>query len=228
MRALPLALVAVAVTATAACDRGDDPVDAAAPPSATGTPDTGFGGSPATSPPATGAPAEVTTVTVTPPTARSTPTRTKSTPSKAPARKPGGWAAFVKPCPYEGQKAEIQGVVEQDVTEDGLAETLVTRSCEASTSYWHSTIEVFDGASDPAQPRRIGTLLEDVAKMDEPVVQKVTFNKGIVGVRAYGTSAKGEKACPDLTLFYRYEYTGSGFKRIWRDAGAAPECGSGG
>lgn len=108
----------------------------------------------------------------------------------------------------------IQKVLEAEVTTDGVADTLVTRSCEASTSYWASTVEIFDGESS----KRVGTLLEAAAKNDEPVVTGVTVTKGVITVKAYGTSLKGTKACPDLLLTYRWRYVENGFEELSRVA----------
>ncbi|MCY1143046.1 hypothetical protein OWR29_34055 [Actinoplanes sp. Pm04-4] len=46
----------------------------------------------------------------------------------------------------------------------------------------------------------------------------------MIGVKAYGTSTKGTRACPDLKLFYRYEFQGDGFKLAWRDWGPGEKC----
>ncbi|MBM2614446.1 hypothetical protein JIG36_02590 [Actinoplanes sp. LDG1-06] len=203
---------AVALFATSGCGPADKSAGAAPGPSATtAKAGTGFGGSPETS---------------TPPAPTKSPEKTEAPePVATKIKKPvPAWKDVVKPCPYEGQEPEIQKVVKKDATKDGVPDTLVVRSCEATTSYWASTIEVFDGTADPSRPKRIGTLLSDVFKKDQPVVTEVLLNKGIVGVKAYGTSEKAARACPDLILFYRYEFNGSGFDRIWRDAGVKQEC----
>ncbi|GAB2605023.1 hypothetical protein Aab01nite_78850 [Paractinoplanes abujensis] len=214
-----LAALALAITATAACSPRDTPTTAAPGASATtATANTGFGGSPRpTTTVTTEAPKPVKSEA--PPATRPAPTATKT---REPQLK--DWAAAVKPCPYRGQKVEILDGGHEDVTKDGIMDTMVTRSCEASTSYWANTIEVFKNTTDPRGAERIGTLLEDVAEMDQPVVEQVLYNKGVIEIKAYGTSAKGAKACPDLILFYRYEYIGGKFKRTWRDQGFKDEC----
>ena len=210
-RLLPTVLLLTALVATTAgCKRGGDAANAA-PPAPSNSVDSGFGSGPR---PTTPAPS--------PTTAKPTPTKTKPRPTIKPVVPQ--WSAVTKPCPYDGQKVEIQDVVHEDVTRDGVADTLVTHSCEATTSYWASTIEVFDGSANPAKPERIGTLLEDVSNRDQPVVEQVTFTKGTVGVKAHGTSAKGSRACPDLLLTYRYEWKGRAFLLTSRDAEQNPEC----
>ena len=36
------------------------------------------------------------------------------------------------------------------------------------------------------------------------MVTGLSINAGMIGVKAYGTSPNGTRACPDLKLFYRY------------------------
>ncbi len=213
-----MALVALAVAAVAGGCAGR--TDAGASPGpVTGSADSGFGMSPDTPAPS------ATRTTPTP--AKRTVTTAKASPApptKTPQAVPD-WADVVEPCPVAGQRVEIQRVLQADVTGDGLVDTMVARTCEASTSYWASTIEVFDGTADPRRPERIGApLLQERVKEDEPVVTDVSVNAGIIGIKAYGTSPKGTKACPDLTLFYRYEYSGRGFRLIWRDWGTSERC----
>jgi len=47
-----------------------------------------------------------------------------------------------------------------DVTGDGKPEAFVVVACIGSTESWPDRLEVFDGASNPAHPRRIATLLD--------------------------------------------------------------------
>lgn len=206
-------LAAVAVLATTGCARATTAQDA--PPATTVSADSGFGRNPATG--GTGAGA----------TSRPTPTtplRTTKAAPRTPDERPN-WARLVQACPNRGQKTEIQQILEGDVTGDGRADTIVARTCEASTSYWPSTIEVFDGASDPLRPERIGDpLLTERHREDEPVVTGLSINAGMIGVKAYGTSPKGTRACPDLKLFYRYEHRGDGFELVWRDWGPGEKC----
>jgi hypothetical protein len=210
-------LTAVAVLATAGCARGTTTHDAA--PVTTVSADSGFGKNPAT-----GGAGAAATSRPTPDRTTGSPVRTTKSTPRTPDARPS-WARLVQACPNKGQKTEIQQILEGDVTGDGRAETIVARTCEASTSYWPSTIEVFDGASDPLRPERIGEpLLAERHKEDEPVVTGLSINAGMIGVKAYGTSPKGTRACPDLKLFYRYEHQGDGFKLVWRDWGPGEKC----
>ena len=219
-----VAVLALVIAVSAGCSSGG--TSGAAPTTSTsvsGQPDTGFGGVPRTSAPSSAPPTTEPAVepVKTTKTAQPTPTPTKTRVQQGDF---SDWVPYMKGCPYDNQDIVILAGTEVDVTKDGVRDTIITRSCEASTSYWASTIEIFKNTSNPIGAQRIGVLLEDVAKADEPVVQDVQIKKGIIEVTGYGTSAKGSKACPNLTLFYRYEYQGGGFKRIERTVGTAAEC----
>ncbi|MBU2670366.1 hypothetical protein KOI35_43380 [Actinoplanes bogorensis] len=218
---LKVAVLALVVAVTAGCSSGGETPDAApkTTTSASAQPDTGFGGVPRTSAPST-----------TPPTTEPAVEPVKTTKTATPTKRPtqagdySEWVPYMKGCPYDNQDIVIQAGTQVDVTKDGVRDTIITRTCEASTSYWASTIEIFKNTGNPIGAQRIGVLLEDVAKADEPVVQEVNIKNGVIEVIGYGTSAKGSKSCPNLTLNYRYEYQGGSFKRIQRTVGTSPEC----
>jgi hypothetical protein len=134
------------------------------------------------------------------------------------------WASMVTKCPGEGQKTIVQKVVTADVTGDGWRDALVARTCEASTSYWESSVEVFDGRSPATSPHRLGILLADVARTDAPWLEKLSVSGGEVAIRAYGVSTKGTKACDDLDITYRYRYTGGAFHRVSRVSAPVTSC----
>lgn len=209
IKTISIGMLALAPASTAGCDPAGKPASAAAGPSTgpTASADSKFGTIPTKPPTAT---------PTTKPPAATPPAKPQTV--KTPSRPRTDWVKLVKKCPHPGQKVEIQKVKTADVTGDGTDDTLVTRGCEASTSYWPSTIEVFDGDSR----KRLGTLLE--GDVEEPVVTGVTVAEGVVTVKAYGTTLKGTKACPDLALTYRYEYAGDGFKRLSREAVAKKRC----
>ena len=134
------------------------------------------------------------------------------------------WRKMVSACPHKGQKPVIQKVVTADVTGDGVHDALVARSCEAVTSYWPSTVEVFDGASQPAKPRRIGVLLDEVGAADQPWVTKLRAGGREVTIEAHGVDELSDNACPDLNLTYRYRFSGGDFQRVARQVGNADAC----
>ncbi|GIF04114.1 hypothetical protein [Actinoplanes siamensis] len=117
----------------------------------------------------------------------------------------------------------MQKLVYGDVTGDGVPDALVARTCEAATSYWPTTVEVFDGASG-ANPRRVGTLLTDVGDKDLPWFRSMSVSGQTVTIKAYGTSPRAERACADLELTYRYDYRGGEFTRTGRQATRSAEC----
>ena len=236
--AVPAALLAAVLATTAGCggtDRADADGSAAGTPgpSATGTADSGLGGgapaAPGTEGPAptgTGAPAAAGTPKA--PTGepdRPAPNGPDDDAGPAPTRKPRvpKWNTVVEPCPHPGQRVVIRKVLgTYDVTADGVEDTLVLRGCEASTSYWPSTVEVFDGTAPPERPERIGVLLKGAK--DVPWVTDLRVIKGYVVLPAYGLSKKAPAACADLNLTYRFHYTDGAFRQTWRDAGRSADC----
>ena len=196
MRKFALLIGALAVTGlAAACD------------SATAVPAPGVTTSPTTPAPATTSPT-TTSPAVTSPVAE---------PTKKPVADP---AKMVTACPNAGQSAIVQADVTADVTGDGVPDRVIARSCTALTSYWPSTVEVFDGAGDD----RIATLLGDVGPTDLPWVTRVTVAGRTITIAASGVSQHGTQACADLGLTYTYRYAGGGLRRTGRDAVNAGHC----
>jgi len=127
------------------------------------------------------------------------------------------WADHVRDCSIEhggsGLGTVIDDVVKAELTGDGRVETLVLDRCESSTSSWPQQIEVFDGASDPTKPARLGVLLEgdgeyprDVSVMAEPGGRVVIVGRGL--------SPTAPLCCPDLTLRRVYRYDGRAFSLV--------------
>ncbi|WP_433295857.1 hypothetical protein ACQP2F_36920 [Actinoplanes sp. CA-030573] len=134
------------------------------------------------------------------------------------------WKKLVMPCPNAGQKPVVQKVITGDVNRDGTHDALVARSCEAQTSYWPSTVEIFDGASPATSPRRLATLLADVGPDDQPWVVSLRVDGGAVVIKAYGVDEHSNNACPDLTFTYRYRLDGKGAHREQRQVANANKC----
>jgi hypothetical protein len=163
-------------------------------------------------------------------------TDTKAAPEATPIGDPGDgdmlagrgdradWKNLVTACPNDGQKVIVQKVVTADVTGDGTYDALVARSCEAKTSYWPSTVEVFDGASSSAKPRRVGVLLADVGASDQPWLTSLRVNGSTIAIEAYGVDKNSANACADLTFTYRYRLISGAVKRTARDVGNANKC----
>ena len=221
---VPALVLATAAAMTAGCGgRGGAEADAqsgvGSAPTASASANSGLGGG-ASSPSLSPLPSPSRTASR--PVPRTEDPTTPATGSDDDSRMPVPWDQAVEKCPHPGQKIEIRKVYEADVTGDGLAESIVLRGCEASTSYWPSTVEVFDGAAPEYEPKRLGVLLKD--NKDYPWVTKVLVMKGIIVLHAYGLSKGAPTACADLNLTYRFQYTGGKFQQIWRDWGKADDC----
>ncbi|MCA2218209.1 hypothetical protein [Jidongwangia harbinensis] len=132
------------------------------------------------------------------------------------------WSTRVQACPNPGQPVIVQHVATGDVDGDREPDTVVARTCEPSTSYWPSTVEVFGSAED--KRRRLGVLLEDVGATDRPWVTKVAVDNGTVVVEAYGVDETSEGNCADLNFTYRFRYAAGAFTREARDVGNANKC----
>ena len=113
------------------------------------------------------------------------------------------WDQYVRSCSIDeggsGLGTVIDDVVKGDVTADGRVDTLVVDRCNASTSSWPQVIEVFDGASNPARPRRLATLLK--GDPDYPRDVRVTVEPGgRVVVAGRGLSPAAALCCPDIEI----------------------------
>ncbi|SDT52539.1 hypothetical protein [Actinoplanes derwentensis] len=137
----------------------------------------------------------------------------------------GDWDAFIEACKNPEQEALVQLVTTGDLTGDGTADALVARTCDASTSYFPSTIEVFDGASPAAEPVRVGApILTDAGPTDQPWVIGMAVKEQVVTVTAYGTGGTDSNACPKLKLTYRYLLDGGAFEQVDRAATTSADC----
>ncbi len=198
---------------TAGCTDKSTPVAA---PSAPAAPVSSPASAPATTQAPTAAPATSKPVVVPVKTAKPTPV--------GDAGDGGNWFAALKPCPNKGQQVVVEKMATGDLTGDGVNDVAVARSCTAVTSYWPSTVEIFDGAAGGEKPKRIATLLDDLGPTDMPAVQSLKAGGRTLTVTAYGLSAKAAHACPDLKLTYQYKYSGGEFTRTSRKAVTAKDC----
>ena len=112
-----------------------------------------------------------------------------------------------------------------DVTGDGKKEAFVAVACVASTSSWPDRLEVFDGASDPAHPRLIATLLDYKDGTDERglriggnvgIPQSITISGRTVTVVSDGYAATDSNASLSLQITDTFTWNGSGFTRAPR------------
>jgi len=109
-----------------------------------------------------------------------------------------------------------------DVTGDGKKEAFVAVACVASTSSWPDRLEVFDGASDPAHPRRIATLLDYQDGTDEHgirigrnfgIPQSITISGRTVTVVSLGYVPTDANCCFSRQITDTFTWNGSGFTR---------------
>ncbi|MFC7534039.1 hypothetical protein [Actinoplanes sp. GCM10030250] len=136
----------------------------------------------------------------------------------------GNWFSALADCPDEGQEPEVQRLIQADVTGDNVKDALVARTCEASTSYLPSTVEVFDGLAGGEKPRRIATLLDEAGATDLPWYRSLKVEADLVVIQAYGVSPDGVPACPDLKLTYTYRWSGGDFERVARETAKTTDC----
>ncbi|MDI6097423.1 hypothetical protein QLQ12_02260 [Actinoplanes sp. NEAU-A12] len=137
----------------------------------------------------------------------------------------GDWDAYILECENAEQEAVVQTVVNADVTADGVADALIGRTCDASTSYFPSTVEVFDGSSPAQRPWRVGKpLLSDVGSTDKPWLTGLRVQSGVIVIEANGTGGADSNACPKLKLTYRYQLKGTAFERLDRTATESATC----
>jgi hypothetical protein len=133
------------------------------------------------------------------------------------------WERYVRDCSVDqggsGLGTVIDNVVKAELTGDEFLETLVVDRCESSTSYWPQLVEVFDGASDPAAPRRLGLMLDGDPEYPRDVTVTVESDGRVVLV-GRGLSATAPLCCPDITIRRVYEYEGGAFKLV--EATASP------
>lgn len=115
----------------------------------------------------------------------------------------------------------INSMTKGDVTGDGRLDTLVVDECKASTSRWPSVVEVFDGASDPAHPTRLGMLM--AGDPDAPRDARVAVEAGgRVVVTGAGLSRTAPLCCPDLAVRKVFSYANGTFTLVETTSSPVP------
>ena len=127
------------------------------------------------------------------------------------------WERHVRDCSVDrggsGLGTVIDTVAKGEITGDDRMDTLVVDRCESSTSPWPQMVEVFDGASDPAAPRRLGVLLDGDSAYPRDVTVTVEPG-GRVVIVGKGLSETAPLCCPDLTVRRVYAYHGGAFNLV--------------
>jgi len=128
------------------------------------------------------------------------------------------WPRFLAHCPIGealGYGMKIDEVVKGEVTGDGFPDTLIVDSCESPTASNPQTVEIFDGNSDPAAPRKLGILM--AKDPDYPRRMKVTVSpdRRIV-VKALGLQPESPRCCPDLEIVAEFAWRDGAFVSVNR------------
>lgn len=105
-----------------------------------------------------------------------------------------------------------------DVTGDDNAEAFVAVACVPSTSSWPSRLEVFDGSSDPAHPKRIAKLLDytdgpDGANGLGLRIKTISVSKRTATIISAGFLPDDGLCCPSLRITDKFTWNGSSFTR---------------
>ncbi len=125
-----------------------------------------------------------------------------------------------QPPAYPSDPHGVQVDVEKfaDVTGDGNPEAFVAVACVGATESWPDRLEVFDGASDPAHPQRIATLLDYQDGTDGPQglglrIQSIQISGEQVTVVSKGWLPGQCFACGDRRVTDTFTWNGSSFTR---------------
>lgn len=133
------------------------------------------------------------------------------------------WSRHVPDCPIAGEQfgPGLRGKsttlitrppLRRDVNGDAEPDILVTATCQSPTSSQPETVSVFDGASPPDAPTRLGLLLEHDDDIPRAVDVSVGGDRAVV-LRAAGMSKEAANCCPDIVVTYRYRLDGDRFVR---------------
>jgi O-glycosyl hydrolase len=168
------------------------------------------------------------TTFVIPTTSTLTPTNTQlpqATPSPATSLRGVDWTKVLTStelgcngpsAPNLGTQVDVKQFA--DVTGDNNAEAFVAVACVGSTESWPDRLEVFDGASDPAHPRHIATLLNYQDGTDGTNgyglrIQSITISGKRVTIVSHGWTPGECFACGDQRVTDTFTWNGSSFTR---------------
>ncbi|MCA1706292.1 MAG: hypothetical protein LC808_24710, partial [Actinobacteria bacterium] len=110
-----------------------------------------------------------------------------------------------------------------DITSDGILDSFVPVECFTGDASSDTQLEVFDGASNPAWPTRIGVLTTMSNVWDDPTVtiypfnikhirvNEVSFNNRMVTIKGDGYIADDCLHCPSYAITQQISWTGNGF-----------------
>jgi len=104
-----------------------------------------------------------------------------------------------------------------DITGDNNEEAFVAVSCVPSTSSWPDRLEVYDGASNVAHPRRLAVLLDYKASPDGTndgigiLIREISVSSKTVTVVSAGLRASDPNCCPGAKVTDKFTWDGSRF-----------------
>jgi len=147
--------------------------------------------------------------TVTPATTTPTSGPTTSTPSTT-GLDEVDWPSVIDDldCSPINGGVEVVSAASMDVTGDGMKDAFVWVVCVHPTSGWPHQLEVFDGSSDPADPKRIGVLIPAAENLRGG---ELSFSGSTVTIRASGFAERDPNCCPSLGIMQSFSWHGSGF-----------------
>ncbi len=126
-------------------------------------------------------------------------------------------------CSTYGHGLQVDAKVTGDITGDGRPDVVVAVACVALTSSWPDKVFVYDGASDPSEPRRIATLLDYRDGTDDRGlrVRGMDIRESTVTVRSLSYAPQDPNAFLSRQVSDSFQWTGTGFQRGGRHVTSA-------
>ncbi len=117
-------------------------------------------------------------------------------------------------CAPVNRGVEVLGIRFADVRGVGVKDAFVWVDCYHETSAWPHQLEVFDGGSDPAAPRRIAVLVPAVREQDKAVlIESLSFSDRAVTVDGASYADGDPTCCPSRRVHRVFAWTGDQFRR---------------
>ncbi len=108
-------------------------------------------------------------------------------------------------CSALNRGIEVLGVRFSDLRTRGVPDAYVWVDCFHDTSPWPHQLEVFDGASDPNDPRRLAVLIPADAG---ELIRSVDVAPGSLVVGAVAYADDDARCCPSLPRRHEFTWTG--------------------
>lgn len=113
-------------------------------------------------------------------------------------------------CRPVNQGVEVNGARFADVRGQGVKDAFVWVACQHSTSAWPMQLEVFDGSSDPVNPRRIAVLIN---ADEDLIISELSFSGDSVTAHGAGYAPNDARCCPSIPLRRVFVWTGDRFQQ---------------